>query len=351
MYTKSKVIYSKFPTFKSQLNKSLIVADSYFKKNSVLKEWMSKGQTVYWVEAGEELKTLNSFQRHFPLIVTLIEQNELTSVTGWGGGSVGDFVGFFASVYRRGFPLMHVPTTYLAAVDSAHGGKTALNFKKAKNQIGTFYSAEKIFICEALLRSQGVTHLFEGWFELFKIILIGSPREALRMCEGQPSEKLFFTYLKKGIELKYKIVSKDPYEKLGLRRVLNLGHTLGHVFESEGKIPHGWAVGLGLRFSVEWSYKNGLMDWIDFSLLFNTLSKWLENPLSNHPLRKFQYPSTAKVRKGLSKDKKKSSDAKQIYFIALQGFGGATAIPMDPEVLVKFYEESLSSASRAKASL
>lgn len=341
--TASHIHYSQTINFQSQLKDSLIVADQYFKNFDFVKRWQQKGFQFYWVKSGEELKTFSSFERHFPKLTQKMETYQLKSVTAWGGGSVGDFVGFFASVYRRGVPLNHVPTTYLSAIDSAHGGKTALNFKTAKNQLGTFYAAQNIFICQALLKTQGQARLYEGWFELFKILLIGAPREALKLCEKDPTEKLFFSLLKKGIDLKYKVVALDPFEQKGARRVLNLGHTFGHAFEASQKIPHGWAVGLGLRWSVEWSFKNELMDWIDFSILFNALSRWLESPMPKHPLRNFQYPSASVVKTLLSKDKKKKGGSQEIYYIGLRGFGGVVSKVVPVDALVDFYKTSLRS--------
>ncbi len=135
--------------------KYLVVYDKKLAKNEVVAKWLKEFALVYPVSAGEDLKDISSFASHVKKIFKLITpfSSRGICVVSLGGGSVGDFSGFLASVLKRGVPLVHVPSTLLAAVDSAHGGKTALNVSDFKNQIGTFYPADAILIVRSLFET------------------------------------------------------------------------------------------------------------------------------------------------------------------------------------------------------
>src|SRR6185295_5151716 len=112
------------------------------------RNWLKKFPCRYGVKSGESLKDLEKFPGHCKAILQMTEKIETRplQLIAVGGGSVGDFAGFVASTLKRGVPLIHVPSTWLAAIDSTHGGKTALNVAGIKNQIGTFKQAEKIIV-------------------------------------------------------------------------------------------------------------------------------------------------------------------------------------------------------------
>jgi 3-dehydroquinate synthase len=178
---------------------------------------------------------------------------------------VGDFGGFVASIYKRGVELIHIPSTWLSAMDSAHGGKTALNARGAKNQIGTFYPAKEVYLVKPLLLAQPSERNFEALGELIKMALIsgGSLYKKLNQVSSLNSGTLW-KLLPLVVTEKYKIVQKDPYELKGLRHVLNFGHTMGHVFEAHYELPHGVAVLAGLQFALEWSYERGFMNQAEY---------------------------------------------------------------------------------------
>jgi 3-dehydroquinate synthase len=214
------------------------------------------------VEGGENAKTIENFAALARDILPRISGYAPAEIAliGLGGGSIGDLVGFMASVLKRGVRLVHVPSTYLAAIDSVHGGKTALNLGEFKNQIGTFYPAEYTLCIKALLDQQPEINLRSGYGELIKIALI-SGGEIFRELERAKKfdQDLMWHLLPQAIAAKKKIVAKDPFEKKGVRQLLNMGHTLGHAFELEQNLPHGLAVQHGLDFSLDWSRKLGLM--------------------------------------------------------------------------------------------
>lgn len=241
----------------------LLIYDEILPRKSVsFKKWLKGFSLSYAVKSGESLKSVEVFPVHIQKLVQLCESTSsrhLTIVVA-GGGSVGDFGGFVASILKRGVRLVHIPSTWLAAIDSAHGGKTALNVGAAKNQIGTFYPAEKIFLVRSLLMSQPSARTFEGFAELLKISWIagGALWKGLSVEKDLTVDTLW-KYLPSAITQKYKVVSRDPQEETGYRHILNLGHTVGHVYESYYELPHGVAVNYGLEFALRWSLHKKIM--------------------------------------------------------------------------------------------
>ncbi len=230
------------------------------RKNPEFKKWVGRFEAAYAVDAGEKLKDFDRFAKHLKKLNLLVSDLSPRSleVVAVGGGSVGDFAGFFASIYKRGVKLTHFPTTYLSAIDSAHGGKTALNLSGGKNQIGSFYPAEQVWIVSSLLKSQTEAQLSDARGELAKISVIDSKVwKLVSKDSGLISFKEFMKLMKPAVEAKMRIVLKDPLEQSGVRQILNLGHTLGHVIESQSKISHGAAVSQGLIFALRFSCRRG----------------------------------------------------------------------------------------------
>lgn len=248
----------------------------------------------------------------------LNQTTELTFVA-VGGGSVGDFVGFLSSVFLRGRPLILIPSTWLSAVDSAHGGKNGINLLRQKNQIGTFHSAHKIFIVKQLLKEQPAARLTEALGEVIKISIINNSNtfSKLEKSVGKIDEKLIFKILPSLIESKYKIIKKDPYETKGERRVLNLGHTMGHVFESYYGWPHGVCVLLGTFFSARWSYRLKYLKKNDYLRIVRLIEAVFQSINLNEDLAGLDEKF---IEKSLSKDKKRVSK-KEIDFIFIKKIG------------------------------
>ena len=162
------------------------------------RSWSKRFPLRFAVTAGEELKSLASFSRFIEVLIgktARIPSNRLTIVAA-GGGSVGDFAGFVASVFKRGVELVHIPSTWLAALDSAHGGKTALNVGGAKNQIGTFHPASRIYLVRRLLSAQSAARMHDAFAELAKIGLIdGRPWFDAMMRARLEGEALLWKFL------------------------------------------------------------------------------------------------------------------------------------------------------------
>ncbi|MEZ0392533.1 MAG: hypothetical protein ACAH59_09970 [Pseudobdellovibrionaceae bacterium] len=290
---------------------SILIYDQILSKSPNANAWIQKFPFRYAVTSGEELKDLKNFPAHMEKILNLsgeISERPLQIVC-LGGGSVGDFSGFSASVLKRGVDFIQIPSTWLSAIDSAHGGKTALNVGNIKNQIGSFHSANKIYLIRELLISQPQERMDEALGEALKISLIQGKAlwkkwEKIQVWNSENLWKL----LPDLIKAKYQIVKRDPWEQKGIRHVLNFGHTLGHVFEAELGQAHGKAVLEGLRFAICWSEKKKILK--SKSLLQSHFLPEIRNSLKS-----LQSPE-----KFLSQDKKRVANGK-IRFIFLQSPG------------------------------
>ncbi len=170
-----------------------------------------------------------------------------------GGGMVTDLGGFAASTFKRGMAYINIPTTLLAQVDASVGGKTGINFGGLKNEIGVFNSARSVILSSTFLRTLDSDNLLSGYAEMLKHGLLSTDGELGRLLGFDitaPSYDILQRLVAKSVSIKENIVKQDPTEK-GLRKALNLGHTVGHALESlalqEGRtVLHGYAVAWGL---------------------------------------------------------------------------------------------------------
>lgn len=253
--------------------RTIVIYDSVLSRVPGFTLWVEEFPQRYQVQSGEELKELNNLPQHLQVILKLAEtaNKRPLQILAIGGGSIGDFSGFIASILKRGVDLIHIPSTWLAAIDSSHGGKNALNVGGVKNQIGTYYAPSRILIIQSLLFSQPLDRAEEALGEILKIAIVagGSLYKKISKAKDQ-STKTFWNLLPELIDAKYKIVKQDPFEERGVRPVLNLGHTVGHVIESELGMPHGKAVLYGLGFALAWSKNRKILSQKNFDRIFET---------------------------------------------------------------------------------
>lgn len=349
MKTSTVLFADELPTQASLGDEVLLIYDQILPRKSLrFKKWLKGFSLTYGVKSGEDLKAVESFASHITRINKLCENSSSRNLTivVVGGGSVGDFGGFVASVLKRGVKLIHIPSTWLAAIDSAHGGKTALNLGSLKNQIGTFYPAHKIFLVRALLLSQPVERAFEGFGELLKISWISGGQFWKQLArEADLTPELLWKYLKPAIAGKYKVVAKDPEEKMGYRHLLNLGHTVGHVLESYFKLPHGIAINYGLDFSLRWSLQKKILTEREYLKMRNQLvMNYLLSPARDQllPANKFGLKS---FRLHLMNDKKKTkSETLRFVFLAKPGHCVIKEVQVD-EVLHEVMRQRKESAN------
>ncbi len=185
-----------------------------------------------------------------------------------GGGVVGDLAGFVASIYKRGIAYIQIPTTLLAQVDSAIGGKTAIDLTEGKNLIGAFYQPRLVLSDVSLLKTLTLKQMRSGLAEVIKYGLI---KDAGLFVYLEKHAQDIFRQKKSALEsvvsrcslIKAKIVEQDEKETKGVRTILNFGHTIGHAIEAAAgykKYNHGEAVALGMLVACEISKKLRLLN-------------------------------------------------------------------------------------------
>lgn len=201
----------------------------------------------------------------------------------FGGGMVCDLGGFVASTYKRGIRFANCPTTLLAMIDAAIGGKTGVNLPSMKNGAGTIYFPDiQLPVDLSFLDTLHIKDFFSGLGELMKYALIGSAElfHSLRKRKKFPS--LTMEDVNFCIDFKMKIVQEDPYDK-GIRHILNFGHTFGHALESYAAktgnpIAHGIAVAQGLYYESLLSMLLGLLPQEEWQLIADFLPKHFQIP-------------------------------------------------------------------------
>jgi 3-dehydroquinate synthase len=187
-------------------------------------------------------------------------------VLAFGGGVVGDLVGFAAATFLRGLRLVHLPSTVLAMVDSSIGGKTGVDHPSGKNLIGAFHQPSLVVADLDLLATLPRREQVAGWAEVIKMGMVRSP-ELFERLECGPDEVLGLGpaaawAIARGIELKGEVVSADEREA-SLRMVLNYGHTIGHAIEAAtgfGRFLHGEAVAVGMIGAARIARQSGRLD-------------------------------------------------------------------------------------------
>lgn len=170
-----------------------------------------------------------------------------------GGGMVTDLGGFAAATFKRGISFINIPTTLLAMVDAAVGGKTGINFGGLKNEVGAFAEAHSVIIDTTFLRTIDAENICSGYAEMLKHSLISDAamwQSHIAFDLHSPDLSVLQKLVRQSIEVKQHIVTEDPNEK-GIRKALNLGHTVGHAFESllmqrGTPVLHGYAVAWGI---------------------------------------------------------------------------------------------------------
>ena len=211
-------------------------------------------KAVIGLKTSEELKTMET-----AVWVTekLLEADASRGalVLAIGGGITTDIAGFAASMYKRGIRYANIPTTLLAQVDAAIGGKTGVNLHGYKNMLGAFHMPEFTFLTSSVLETLPEKELRCGLAEMLKTFLIGDADSYKKCISGGITNDLIF----RAASIKADIVRRDPLEH-GERAVLNLGHTFGHAIEhcSKGAIAHGEAVGMGIIIAARLSEGLGL---------------------------------------------------------------------------------------------
>ena len=285
------------------------------------------------LSTSEELKTMET--------VLAIERQLLQAdatrnalLLALGGGITTDITGCVASIYKRGVRYANIPTTLLAQVDAAIGGKTGVNLDGYKNMLGSFLQPQFTYLCPEVLRTLGQRDFLAGAAELLKTFLIadgGRYKEAVRFLDcarkdkrGDRNDKELMGLIWEAAQIKAGIVERDPLEQ-GERAVLNLGHTFGHAIEHQAQlccddIRHGEAVAMGIIMAARLSEamiiaENGLADTLVAD--FKSIGLPVKSP----------YPLDS-LREAMEKDKK-SAGGKVKFILPLKP-GEVRIVPLSP---------------------
>ena len=264
------------------------------------------GDNVYLLPDGEQTKcfaVVEGLCRWF-LQKGLSRDGKVVAV---GGGSVGDTVGFAASVYKRGVHLTHVPTTLLAMVDSSVGGKTAIDLDGVKNAVGTFYRADTLVDVRFLSTLDSV-QLASGMGEVLKYRMLSARIdgatdlvETIRLC----------------VEYKERLCEEDFFDR-GTRHVLNAGHTVGHAVELAYNIPHGIAVANGLYYELQLAKR------LDLCTLAY-MNKW-----QGEIMRHFDICNvTLSALEAIKQDKKNTADGNIAFVLPTDSGAKQVSLPFD----------------------
>lgn len=231
-----------------------------------------------------------------------------------GGGAITDLAGFIASIYLRGIPLIFIPTTLLAMVDAAIGGKNAINTMFGKNLIGTIYHSKAIFVDLRILDHLPQREKWNGLAEILKIGLVFDPLIWDLAIKDLQIDEL----ISKAINGKIAIIQEDPTE-MGLRRILNFGHTIGHGLEkiSTFQMPHGIAVAIGCLAEAHLSMSLGYLEPNAFAQL--------QIPYAQFPLHLPKGYSRENLFAAMKRDKKNARGQLRIVLIDQIGH----ALPFD----------------------
>ncbi len=253
------------------------------------------------------------------------EMNRGDLVIALGGGVVGDLAGYAAASFMRGIPLIQMPTTLLSQVDSAVGGKVAINLPQGKNLIGAFY-LPKMVVCDTdTLQTLDGREINAGWAEIVKYGLIYDGDFFRRLKENQDG---LATVIRRCLEIKNHFVSEDPLD-LGSRLNLNFGHTLGHALETAGgygELLHGEAVAIGMVEAARWGEMLGITP--------HCIRGEIAAILSAHGLP-VEAPYNARVEEAFLRDKKGAGE--KIRLVLLEDIGKTRIHSIAVEELAGLY--------------
>ena len=239
----------------------LVTSEKLSKKlNRAIKEIGIKKSNIILIPDGEKAKDWNELEKLLSKFINL-NLDRKSIVIALGGGTVGDIVGFASSIYMRGIKYIQVPTTLLSQVDSAHGGKTGINFLKYKNQIGSFYLPIATIIDTRFIKSLSKEQIVDGLGEIIKaglikdvsILNILNKYNIKTLVKSKGLSKI----IDKSIKVKEFFVGND-FKDNKLRQILNVGHTFGHAIELKYKISHGRAVIIGMVKELAFTETLGL---------------------------------------------------------------------------------------------
>ena len=290
-------------------------------KDIVEKSLIEAGFTVlfYQMPSGEHNKNMSTVQGIYDALLEL-KLDRSSSIIALGGGVIGDTAGFVAATLFRGINFIQIPTSLLSQVDSSVGGKVGINHSRGKNLIGAIYQPKTVLIDPGVLKTLDYRERISGFSEILKYGLIHDQdlyefliRESDNILNLKNENSLLHV-IKRSVEIKAEIVSKDEYES-NLRMILNFGHTVGHAIENTagyGVFTHGEAVLIGMIAASFISWKSGLLNENIYKKIRNDLQSLAVKP-------KLSILKKDKILRALQSDKKVKNG--KIRFVLLKNIG------------------------------
>jgi 3-dehydroquinate synthase len=288
--------------------------------------------------SSEKIKSLSSTNQIFSDLYKE-EFGRDTLIIAIGGGTIGDLAGFVASTYMRGISLVHIPTTLLSAVDSSIGGKTGINFKQAKNIIGSFFHPEFVIIDTNFVKSLPIEEVISGFGEVIKYSFLTDEKFYSTLLSSyklllKKDAKFLNKIIYESVKIKSAVVSKDEKEVTGLRKILNFGHTFAHAYESGSsyKVSHGKAVILGIVNAIILSYERKLID--EFQLHY-----MLQLPMKFQSLSNITKMNSNAIYNLMAHDKKSRNG--KIKFVMIKNFGEILVdVSIDKKSVIRSVEKT-----------
>ncbi len=265
------------------------------------------------IPPGEAHKTLASAERVWRELAAA-GMTRADRIVALGGGVVGDLAGFCAATYQRGVPVVQAPTTLVAQVDSAYGGKTGVDLPEAKNYVGAYHQPAAVIVDPDALHTLPAAELNAGWVEVLKTALIAGGELWARIAADDPVDQRTILAC---VRLKLAVVAADERDG-GRRQVLNLGHTVGHAIETAtgySRYRHGEAVGLGLLAALRLSGQEALRAQVRELLLAH------EQPVTLDDRDGRSGVAVEDVLAAVAHDKKRVGE--RVPFVLLDGPGAA----------------------------
>lgn len=290
------------------------------------------------IPAGESSKSLNTVLDVVRQLVRL-KASRKSLLIALGGGVVGDVAGFIASIYMRSIPYVQIPTTLLAQVDSSVGGKTGVDVPEGKNLLGTFYQPKAVYIDLSFLMTLSDKDFANGMAEIIKYGVIGNynlfellESESKGIKDRNPS--LMESLVGRSCKIKADIVEMDEKE-LGLRRVLNFGHTLGHALEAASgyTLSHGEAVSIGMVGAAKISHRLDYLDWASYTRIVGLIKEY------HLPTKIPSGLETAQIMDFMATDKKAVGG--RLHFVLARKIGVPFVTPEVPSGVVAEVIEEL----------
>jgi 3-dehydroquinate synthase len=284
------------------------------------------------VPDGEKFKSLEQAGKLYEQLGEFKAERS-TPLIALGGGVIGDLAGFVAATYLRGVPLVQIPTTLLAQVDSSIGGKVAVNHGSLKNNIGTFYQPRLVIADISTLNTLPREEFQNGMAEVIKYGVIRD-NELFELIENnpQPQGELLVEMITRCVAIKAAVVEDDEKDT-GLRNILNFGHTVGHAIEivSGYKVKHGQGVAIGMVAAAAVSEQMGYSSRSDTARIKKVITQ------TGLPV-KIPHLDVNKVIQAMQHDKKRIGG--QMRFILFNGIGDALINDeIQPEMLVDLLRE------------